>query len=137
MPKTEKKTEPKEIDPFAIAVCDSVDNGFFGDNQFKMEKMIANCRKRGLVGIWTQEALSKPLQAFAQASGEIDENQIDALLTAFAAAINFDVNLVKRHYYAIKQAWEPDFLKKESGIDLFPINDENSSAIEPIGKDTQ
>ena len=133
MAKTDKKSEPKEIDPFAIAVCDSIDNGFFGDNQFKMERMIENCRKRGLVGIWTQEQLSKPLQAFEQASKEMDENQIEALLTTFATVIAFDVNLVKRHFYALRQNWEQEFLKKESGVDLFPKDTETS----PSGNDEQ
>jgi hypothetical protein len=136
MPKTDKKTELKEIDPFLIAVNDSIANGFFDDNNFKMEKLIGICRKRGLVGNWTLESLSHPLEAFEQASREKNDDEIDTLLTAFAAAIDFDANLMKRYYYSIKQNWKAEFLKKESGVELFPKEDnENPSAVEPIGKD--
>ncbi len=136
---SKENKQPQAFDFLAQVVTDSMEKGFFDDvAHINMQRLIENCKKRGLVGVWTQESLSKALQPFEQASREMDENQIEALLTAFATVIAFDVNLVKRHFFAIKQGWETNFLKQESGIDLFPKDTETlPSAVEPIGKDEQ
>ncbi len=47
---------------------------------------------------------------FLQESKDSTEEQIDALLNEFAIAIGYDSILVKRHFYAIKQGWENQFL---------------------------
>lgn len=106
----EKKEEKKEFNPIETAVADAVDRGFFGDTHFNMQKFCAICRTRGLVGVWTQKALSAPLKLFAQASKDTEEDQIDALLNGLAATIGFDANAIKRHFWAIRQGWEDRFL---------------------------
>ncbi len=111
---SEKKTQKtKEFKPLEIAVNDAIETGFFGDKYFKIDKLIAFCKQRGLNGIWEQKDLSKPLNLFCEASKDEEAEKIDAALTDFATAIGFDVNLVKRHYYSIKQNWELQFLKSE------------------------
>jgi hypothetical protein len=75
-----------------------------------MEKFCGINRKRGLVGMWTQRALSEPLKLFAQASRNMEEDQVDSLLNGLAATIGFDVNAIKRHFYAIKLGYEDVFL---------------------------
>jgi hypothetical protein len=40
----------------------------------------------------------------------LTEDQTDAFLNGLAATIGFDANLVKRHFWAIKQDWEDQFL---------------------------
>ncbi len=138
MSKTTKKPEVKEIDPLDIAVNDSFESDFWDGKHFKLEKLTDICHKRGLIGYWTQETLSKPLYAFEPESRGKNEAEVDNLLTAFANTINFDANLVKRHFYAIRQGWEQAFLRKESGLDLFPKDNETMpSAVEPLGKEEQ
>jgi hypothetical protein len=131
---TEKTTKPQEeqpkenFDPIARAVSDAIDTGFFSDNKFNMPKLCDILRKRGLVGaeLWNQKALSAPLTLFEQASRDMDENETDALLNNFAATIIFDATLTKRHFYAIRQGWEEQFLKSVEPVDLFPDEKESS-----------
>lgn len=107
---SEKETELKIFDPLDQVTEDSIDRGFFGSNKLVMQRLIDNCRMRGLIGIWTQQALSKPLTLFVQASRNTTSENVDTLLTQFASTIGFDANLVKRHFYAIYQGWEKQFL---------------------------
>lgn len=107
----DNSTEKKVFNPIEKAIGDAWDVGFFGDRHFNMQKLCDICRKRGLVGLWTpQKTLSTSLKLFADASRDIEENQVDALLSGFAATIGVDPNLVKRHFWAIKQGWEDQFL---------------------------
>jgi hypothetical protein len=109
---TEKKAEQKPFNPIEKAIGDAWDVGFFGDRHFNIQKLCANCRRRGLVGtdVWSQRALSAPLKLLQQASKDLTEDQVDALLNEFAKAIGFDASLVKRHYYSIKFQVEDQFL---------------------------
>lgn len=107
---TGKITEPKIFDPFAQATADAVDDGIFGTGRVNMARLTAICRNRGLIGNWTQQALSAPLTSFEQASRDKNADEIEALLNSFATTIGFDANLTKRHFYAIRQGWEKQFL---------------------------
>jgi hypothetical protein len=119
--------EMKTFDPLERVVIDSMESGFFSSDKINMQRLIDNCRKRGLIGIWTQQSLSKPLALFVKASENMTSDDVDILLSSFAATIDFDVNLVRRHFYAILQGWEKQFLddleKENAEIDRF-INEE-------------
>jgi hypothetical protein len=114
----EKKAQPKEFKPLEAAVNDAMETGFFGDKYFKVEKLIAICKQRGLTGLWNQQDLSKPLNLFSDASKDEESEKIDDALTRFADAIGFDANLVKRHFYAIRQGWEKQLLESERAAEI-------------------
>ncbi len=114
----QKKTEPKAFNFLEAVVNDAFETGFFGDKYFKIERLITLCKQRGLSGMWNQQDLSKPLTLFSDASKDMEPEKIDAALTEFASAIGFDANLVKRHFYAIKQGWEAQFLKAEQAAEI-------------------
>jgi hypothetical protein len=101
-----------QFNPIAKAVADAFDRGFFGDTHFNMQKLHAICRKRGLVGtdVWTSKELSAPLRLFEKETKNTEEDQVDALLNGLAATIAFNANMIKRHFYAIRQGWEDRFL---------------------------
>jgi hypothetical protein len=145
----EKKAEQKKpFDALEQAVAESFDVHFFGDRHFNMLRFCATCRKRGLVGadVWTtQKALSAPLTLFLRESGDLTEDQIDAILTALAATIGVDPNLIKRHYYSLKYQVEPQFLAavqlaEEKRKKLERLAEEAESAPsgeEPIEKESE
>ncbi|MCW4011290.1 MAG: hypothetical protein NWF05_11855 [Candidatus Bathyarchaeota archaeon] len=135
---TGKKNQPKEFKPLEVAVNDSIETGFFGDKYFKIGKLIAICKQRGLSGMWSQQDLSNPLTLFVGASKDEEVEKIDAALAEFADAIGFDANLVKRHYYAIKQGWEEQFLKAEQAAEIaFGIPSEDSEETEESSDTTE
>ena len=111
--------EKKEFNPIEKACVDAFDRGWLGDKHFNIQKFGSLCERRGLIGkdVWTEEDLSLPLRLFEKESQNMDsgkyrniEDRIDALLSDFAEIINFDPNIIKRHYYAIKFDYEDRFL---------------------------
>lgn len=104
--------EKKEFNPLEKTCVDAITSGFFGDRHFDLRNHGAICQRRGLVGreVWDSKKLSLPLRLFAKESRGMEEEQIDELLHNFAGAIDFDENLVKRHFYAIKFNYEDQFL---------------------------
>ena len=102
----------RKINPIEKACADSFDRGWLGDKHFNIQKFGLICGRRGLIGtkVWTQEDLSLPLRLFQKESRNMEEEKIDALLSDFAEIIDFDPNIIKRHYYAIKFDYEDQFL---------------------------
>lgn len=109
----EKKEEKKAFNPTEQATLDAFETDFFGGRHFRIEKLGVISQRRGLIGaeIWTPKALSAPLRLFVKESVGMEEEKVDALLNNLSAALALgDANLVKRHFYAIRQGWEDQFL---------------------------
>lgn len=104
--------EKEGFNPIEKACADAFDRGWLGDKHFNIEKFGIICQRRGLIGteVWNQKDLSLPLGLFAKEAKGMDDERIDALLDSFAEAIDFDANLMKRHFYAIRFNYEDQFL---------------------------
>lgn len=125
------KEEQKQFDPLDRVVTDSLEKGWLDDvPHINMQKLNTNCQIRGLVGEWNPSALSPVLRLFEQTSRENNEVQTDAILSAFASAISYDLNQMRRQFYAIRQKWESQFL---ADVD---IAKEKAESFSSIGKDS-
>jgi len=101
-----------KFNPIEKACADSIKSGWLGDRHFDIEKFGVICQRRGLIGkeIWSQKDLSLPLGMFAKEAKNLDDETINELLEDFAEDINVDLNLLKRHFYAIKFNYADQFL---------------------------
>ncbi|GAI84952.1 unnamed protein product, partial [marine sediment metagenome] len=104
--------ENEKFNPIEKACADAFDKGWLGDKHFNIQKLGLICERRGLIeeDVWTEKELSLPIRLFEKESRKMEEEKVDALLNDFADIIDFDSNIIKRHYYAIKFDHEDQFL---------------------------